>query len=142
MFYSKVMLVYLILGHSHYIVNWVIVWCRNAMKGKNLYSPMAIIKAVNEVKGFNASFIDHHDVWHPCYVGWGPIFKKHFKSLLARYTFNYFFEFDEGHVNMQSTCSTPNSEAVNVVVVDATNISLIRQSLLSNLFNAIAITIK
>jgi hypothetical protein len=56
--------------------------------------------------------------------------------------FNYFFEFDEGHVSMQSMCSTLNSEAVNVPLVNATNISLIHQSLLFNLFNATVIIIK
>jgi hypothetical protein len=70
------------------------------MKDKNFYSPMAIIEAINEVKGVNASFIDHRDAQRPCYVGWGPILNKHFKSLPAQYTFNYFFEFDEGRVNM------------------------------------------
>jgi hypothetical protein len=31
------------------------------MKGKNLYYPMAIVEAVNKVKGVNTNFIDHHD---------------------------------------------------------------------------------
>jgi hypothetical protein len=92
---------------------------------------MVIVEAVNKIKGVNTSFIDHHDAWCLCYVGWGPILKKHFKLLPARYTFNYFFEFDEGHVNMWSLCSTPNSEAINIPLVNAMNISFIRQSLLS-----------
>jgi hypothetical protein len=87
---------------------------------------MAIVEAINKVKGVNASFIDHRDAQHLCYVSWGPILKKHFKSLLAWYTFKYFFEFDEGHVNMQSLCSTLDSEAVNVPLVNAMSISLIR----------------
>jgi hypothetical protein len=31
------------------------------MKGKNFYIPMAIVEAVNQVKGVNAKFIDHRD---------------------------------------------------------------------------------
>jgi hypothetical protein len=112
------------------------------MKGKNFYFPMAIVEAVNEVKGVNVSFIDHRNVWRPCYVVWGPIFKKHFKSLPAWYMFNYFFEFDEGHVNMRSLCSMPNNEVVNVPLVNATNINLIHQSLLSNMFNVATIIIE
>jgi hypothetical protein len=112
------------------------------MKGKNFYFPMAIVEAVNEVKGVNVSFIDHHDARRPCYVGWGPILKKHFKSLPVQYTFNYFFEFNEGHVNMRSLCSTSDNEAVNIPLVNATNINLIRQSLLFDLFNVATITIK
>lgn len=75
-------------------------WYRNAMKGKNSYTPMAIVEAISKIKGINTRFIDHRDVRPLCYVGLGPIMKKHFKSLPAWYTFNYFFEFDEGHVSM------------------------------------------
>jgi len=138
----KVVLVYLIPWHSHNIVDQVIVWCHNAMKGKNFYSPMVIVEAVNEVKGVNMNFIDHHDAQCLCYVGWGPILKKQFKSLLVRYTFKYFFEFNEGHVSMQSLCTTPDNEVVNIPLVNATNISLIRQSLLFDLFNVAVITIE
>jgi hypothetical protein len=134
--------VYLIQGHSHNTADRVIVWCHNAMKGKNFYFLMAIVEAINEVKGVNVSFIDHHDAWRLCYVSWGRIFKKHFKLLPARYMFNYLFEFDEGHVSMRSMCSTQDSEAINIPLVNATNISLIRQSLLSDLFNATAIKIE
>ncbi|CAK9219406.1 unnamed protein product [Sphagnum troendelagicum] len=90
------------------------------MKGKNFYFPMAIVEAVDEVKGVNVSFIDHRDAWCPCYVDWGPILKKNFKLLPVQYTFNYFFEFDEGHVSMRSLCSTLDSVAVNVPLVNAT----------------------
>lgn len=114
---------YLILGHSHNTADWVIAWCRNAMKGKNFYFPMAIVEAVNEVKGVNVSFIDHRDVWCLCYVSWGPILKKNFKLLLVRYMFNYFFEFDEGHVSMRSLCSTPDNEVDNVPLVNATKLA-------------------
>ncbi len=93
-------------------------------------------------QGVTVNFIDHYHVRRLCYVGWGPILMKHFKLLLARYTFNYFFEFNEGHVSMQSLCSTPDSEAVNVPLINATNISLICQSLLSDMFNVVGITIK
>jgi hypothetical protein len=45
--------------------------------------------------------------------------------LPAQYTFNYFFEFDEGRVNMWSLCSMSDSEDVNVPLVNAMSISLI-----------------
>jgi hypothetical protein len=112
------------------------------MKGKNFYSPMSIIEVVNKVKGINVNFIDHHDARCPCYVSWGPIFNKHFKSLPIWYTFNYLFEFDESHVSMRSLCSMPNNEVVIIPLLNATNINLIHQSLLFNLFNVAVITIK
>ncbi len=72
MFYSKVLLVNLIPRHSHNTADRVIAWCHNATKGKNFYSPMAIVEAINGVKGVDASFTDHRDVRCLCYVGWGP----------------------------------------------------------------------
>jgi hypothetical protein len=70
MFYTKVMLIYLIPGHSHNSTDRIVVWCHNAMKGKNFYTPMAIVEAINQVKIINAKFIDHHDSQRPCYVDW------------------------------------------------------------------------
>jgi hypothetical protein len=65
-FYIKVVLIYLIPGHSHNIVDWIVVWCCNAMKGKYFYTLMAIVEAVNQVKGVNTKFIDHCDFQRPC----------------------------------------------------------------------------
>ncbi len=142
LFYLKVVLVYLFPEHSHNTADQVIVWRRNAMKGTNFYSPMEIVEAIKEFMGINAIFIDHRDVRCPCYVYWGPILKKHFKLLHAQYTFNYLFKFNESHVNMWSLCSTLDNEAINLPSINATNISLIRQSLLSDLFNVAVITIE
>jgi len=72
----------------------IIAWCRNAMKGKNFYIPMAIVEVVNQVKGVNVNVIDHCDFQHPCYVDWDWILKKHFNQLPTWDTFNYIFEFD------------------------------------------------
>jgi hypothetical protein len=47
MFYTKVVLIYLILGHSHNIADWIVTWCHNAMKDKNFYTLMAIVEVVN-----------------------------------------------------------------------------------------------
>jgi hypothetical protein len=45
------MLIYLIPGHSHNIADRIVMWCRNAMKGKNFYTTMVIVEAINQVKG-------------------------------------------------------------------------------------------
>jgi len=47
MFYTKVVLIDLILGHSHNIADRIVMWCHNAMKGKNFYTLMAIVEAIN-----------------------------------------------------------------------------------------------
>jgi hypothetical protein len=58
------------LGHYHNIADRIVTWWCNAMKGKKFYTPMAIIEAVNKVKGVNAKFIDHRDSQHRLYIGW------------------------------------------------------------------------
>jgi hypothetical protein len=68
-----------------------------SMKGKNFYTPMVIVKAVNQVKGVNVKFIVHRDSQHPYYVDWDQVLKKHFNQFLTRYTFNYFFKFGGPH---------------------------------------------
>jgi hypothetical protein len=46
-FYIKVVLIYLIPGHSHNTTDRIVAWCHNAKKGENFYTPMAIIEAIN-----------------------------------------------------------------------------------------------
>ncbi|EEY53747.1 uncharacterized protein PITG_20075 [Phytophthora infestans T30-4] len=48
--YKKVVLCYLLPGHSHNIADRVIAWCRRATRGLNLYTPKKLIKEVNKVK--------------------------------------------------------------------------------------------
>jgi hypothetical protein len=47
MFYNKAVLIYLIPGHSHNIVDQIIAWCHNVMKGKKIYTLMVIVEAIN-----------------------------------------------------------------------------------------------
>jgi hypothetical protein len=61
MFYSKVVLIHLIPGHSQNTIDQIVAWCCNAMKGKNFYILMVIVEVVNQVKGVNVKFIDHRD---------------------------------------------------------------------------------
>lgn len=80
MFYSKVVLIYLIPRHSHNIIDRIILWCHNAMKGKTFYIPMAIVEVINQVEGVNVKFIDHCYSQRPCYIGWDQVWKKHFNQ--------------------------------------------------------------
>ena len=50
LFYEKVVVIYLIPGHSHNTADRIIAWCRNAMKGKNFFTPMPIVDAVNRLR--------------------------------------------------------------------------------------------
>jgi len=111
-FYLKVVLLYLIPGHSHNAADRVVAWCRNKMRGRNYYTPADIVSDVNDINRVGATFVDHRDSRRPCFIGWSALLKKYFKQLPAGYTSNYFFEIDEGHVTMRHLCSTAESAAV------------------------------
>ena len=142
LFYEKVVCIYLIPGHSHNTADRIVAWCRNAMKGKNFFTPMAIVDAVNEVKGVNATLIDHRDPKRPCYSSWENVIRKNFKKLPIRYTFNYFFEFDRGLMSMRPLCSSPDTDAKNYPLISLDNLSLIRKSVLSDLYGAGIVTLE
>ncbi len=95
---------------------------------------MAIVEAVNQVKGVNMKFIDHCDFQRPCYVGWDRIQKKHFNQLPTWYMFNYFFEFDQGLMSMRSLKLAPDSSAVYVLLIKTSSLDLIKILILSDLF--------
>jgi hypothetical protein len=67
--YKKVVLCFLLPGHSHNIADRVIAWCRRATKGLNLYTPLALVEEVNKVKTVNGVFLDHNNPEHPLFVG-------------------------------------------------------------------------
>lgn len=142
LFYTKVVAIYLILGHSHNSVDRIVAWCHNVMKGKNFFTPMAIIDVINKIKGMNRMFIGHFDSNWPCFTCWDPILNKYFKSLPPYYTLNYFFEIEQGHLNMRLLTSSPSSSAIDVPLIHPNNINITQQLILSNLCGTCVITIK
>ncbi|KAE9167877.1 hypothetical protein PF005_g28613, partial [Phytophthora fragariae] len=57
--YKKVVLCFLLPGHSHNIANRVIAWCRRATRKINIYTPTSLVDEVNNVKSVNGIFLDH-----------------------------------------------------------------------------------
>ncbi|EEY58684.1 uncharacterized protein PITG_10803 [Phytophthora infestans T30-4] len=117
----KVVLCFLLPGHSHNIADRVIAWCRRATRGLNLYTPMDLVKKVNEVKSVNGTFIDHNAPDRPFFVEWGTLLAKYFTPLPAGYTANYLFEIDKGICTARKTVNTPDVEAIVFATVDSSN---------------------
>ncbi|EEY61847.1 uncharacterized protein PITG_13797 [Phytophthora infestans T30-4] len=46
--YKKVVLCFLLPGHSHIIADRVIAWCRRATRKKNLHAPLLLVEEVNK----------------------------------------------------------------------------------------------
>jgi hypothetical protein len=134
--YKKVVLCFLLPGHSHNIADRVIAWCRGATRGLNLYTPMGLVEKVNEVKSVKASFIDHNAPDHPFFVGWGDLLSKYFTPPPAGYTANYLFEIDNGVCTARASVDTPDAEAVTYAMIDPSSSTTIRTAILSDLFGA------
>ena len=115
-FYEKVLIIYLIPGHSHMIADRVVAWAKKALSHLNLYSPQDIVERMNAVKGMKANFIDHEVVTRPCYNGWEQLFNRHLKNLPANFTSNYVFEFSNGRLRMQHLVNTPPEDCVSFVM--------------------------
>ena len=67
--YEKVVIVFLLPGHSHNAADRVVAHCRNAIRKENLYHPMEIIERWNAVKSIAAEFLNHEDRNSPFYCG-------------------------------------------------------------------------
>ena len=64
-FYKRVMIIYLIPGHSHMLPDRVVAWAKRSLYHKNLYHPDDIVKEINNVKSVSAEFIAHKDRRRP-----------------------------------------------------------------------------
>jgi hypothetical protein len=107
-FYQKMVLLYLIFGHSHMIADIVVAWTKGAIRKRNLFTPGKIVQEVKKVKSVIPTFLDHCDPSAPFFIGWEGIINKCFLNLPSGFTFNYFFEFENGNVSMRHLCSTPD----------------------------------
>ena len=135
--YRKVVLIYLIPGHSHNQADRVVAWCRNVMRSKNFYTPMDIVNIAIEIKS-----IDHCDSHRPFYIGWDTILPKIFKNLPSHYAFNCLFEFDEGHLSIKHLSSTPDTDVAHIQLIKKENFEISRISILRYIFGSRVDTIE
>lgn len=137
--FEKVVLLYLIPGHSHMKADRVVAWCKGMIRGRNMFCPIEIAKTCDEVKGVSAEFLDHRDSKRPFFVNWDTILDKYFKNLPVGFTGFYFFEFDEGIISMKHLASSPESEQVCVPLIQPGTAGFVRSALLNELFGVSSI---
>ncbi|EGZ06120.1 hypothetical protein PHYSODRAFT_531244 [Phytophthora sojae] len=90
--YRKVVLCFLLPGHSHNVADRVVAWCRKATQTLNLYTPSDLLKEVNNAKGVSGV--------------------KYFLPPPSGYTANYLFEIDQGICTARKTVDSPDSESI------------------------------
>ena len=134
LFYESVALVFLIPGHSHNQADRVVAWCRNKMRGQNLYTPKEVLDVIGSINSVQAEFQDHKDAKRPFFVGWGALMSKYFRPMPAGYTGNYFFEFANGEVEMRHLIDTPDDDARVFHMIAEGNQGAVKSALLKEIF--------
>ena len=132
--YKKVVLCFLLPGHSHNIADRVVAWCRAATRGMNIYTPMALVDAVNKVNSVNGIFLDHTDPARPFFVDWDTLLHKYFTVPPSGYTSNYLFEIDQGICTARHLVTTPDSDAITFNMVKPGTHDAVRKAILTDLF--------
>jgi hypothetical protein len=115
LFYKKVVLLFLLPGHSHMAPDRVVSWMRESLGKKkgngleaNCFLPEEIVKQINTIRSVSGEFLDHNSPNRPMFSDWDSIL-FHLKNMPTGYTSNYFFEFSNGEVHMGS-CFTSELE--------------------------------
>lgn len=134
LFYKKIVLVFLLPGHSRNQADRVVAQCRNAMRKQNVYDPATLVKLWSGVRSVKAEFLNHTDADRPFYTGWEPLLSKYIKKMSPQYTKNYFFEIDSGICTMRHLCSTPDAESTTIALVHPENVSGVRRALVKELW--------
>ncbi|EEY67291.1 uncharacterized protein PITG_04284 [Phytophthora infestans T30-4] len=112
--YKKVVLCFLLPGHSHNIAYRVIAWCRRVTRKMNLYDPLLLVEEVNN---------------------------KYFISPPSGYTSNYLFEIDQGVCTARKTVNAPDSETCTYVMINPNSLDEIRNTFITELLGIHARTI-
>ncbi|KAE9027210.1 hypothetical protein PR001_g12026 [Phytophthora rubi] len=135
-FYKKVLLLFLLPGHSHNSADRVVGWCKRNLKGKNLYDPGEVVAQMNTTPAIKAEFMDHRTGTGPFFVGWKALLSKYFKSMPDGYTANYLYEIDAGVVTTRHLVTTADQDVDTFSIIGNGDAESIRKALLGDLFGS------
>ena len=79
-FYETVITFFLVVGHTHMCADRVVANCRNAIKGKNLYTSKEFAKRVSGVKSVGGMEAKNDDTFNDCFIGWKDFFASRMKK--------------------------------------------------------------
>ena len=137
--YEKVVLLYLLPGHSHMKPDRVVAWVKGAIKGLNLYTPQQIVEKCNTVNSIEAEFLDHNSPNRPFFVGWEAVLNKYFRNMPAGFISFYFFEMDRGTVTYRHTGDSLDAEA-SVHSLLRADYTVVKKALFQELFGVTSVS--
>ena len=101
--------IYFRVGHSHNQSDMKTAHAKKALTKKNLYTPQAVVKEVNKVKGLIGQLLDSRD---GVFLDWNPFLDKHFPNMDVGFTSFFIFKFKDRVVHYQEL--GPDGEAITV----------------------------
>ena len=87
--------IYFKVGHSHNQSDMKTAHAKKALSKKNLYTPQAVIKEVNSVKGLIGQLIESR---HGVFQDWKTFLDKHFPNMDVGFASFFIFVFKNGIV--------------------------------------------
>lgn len=130
--YKKVVVIYMISGHSHMKPDRVVAWTKRQLKA-NVFVPEQLVERFNRVPSVEAVWLKDDDPDGPFRVGWGDVLNKHLRKMSGGFTGSFMFEFETGNCTMRHLVSTPDAEAVTIVLTNTP--AATRRALLLEVFN-------
>ena len=73
LFYEKVAFMYFLPGHTHMHPDRVVGWCKQAIRGLNLYTLSQVTEACQRIENVTAEHLQGTDADLPFRIGWGAI---------------------------------------------------------------------
>lgn len=135
--YKKVVMFYLIPGHSHMIADRVVAWYKNKIRLKNLYVPSQIVEEVNNINSVETRCVGVGGEASFLRSGWAGFLNTHFSALPPGYTGNCMFEIDSGVVTMRHLTTTHDAECVTASLMpDGWTAGQLRGRIASELFGS------
>ena len=123
--------IYFKVGHSHNQSDQKTGHAAKAISKKNLYTPQAIAKEVNKVKGLFAEVLDERS---DVFQDWKRFLDKHFPNMDPGFTSFYIFQFKNGVVEYKEL----NEEGDEVTIkskVFCSNPEAVKRVIIRELFN-------
>jgi len=108
--YKRVVLLFLISGHSHMHADRIVSWMKAATRGMNLFTPNEIVEECNKVKGVKSVFLDHRSQPNEFFIGFEPVLDQYILDMPSGFTKYHYFDFTNGNVTVKENCISESPE--------------------------------
>ena len=129
-FYERIILIYLLPGHSHMAADRVVSWIKKSLGRNNIYVLEQLIEKINSIQRTTVVYVPDRKI----YSGWSELLSKYILPLPPSYTKYYYFEFHNGSVSYKFDPSVPIEQMLAFRF--CSNVAITKKATLKNLFSS------